>query len=330
MKKIIRQLLLLPKLTKVINMGYMKILVTGGAGYVGTTLIPQLLEKGTKVHVLDNLTFGGPQLLPFFRHRNFSFQKGDIRNIKDIWQATKGADAIIHLAAVVGYPACRKDPKAAVEINVNGIKNLIKSTSKKQLILFASTGSSYGHVREEVTEKTPLSPLSLYGQTKGLGEELLRKRGNVIIFRFMTAFGVSPRLRLDLLINDFVYKAVTQQYLVIYEKNFKRAFIHVHDMGRSLVFGLENAKKMVNEVFNIGSDSMGFSKEELAEIIKKYVEVYVHYAEVGEDEDRRNYVVSFKKINELGFSTTVDVHEGIKELIESYKAIQIVNPYANA
>lgn len=308
----------------------MKVLVTGGAGYVGTTLIPQLLDKGYKVHILDNLTFGGDQLLPFFRNSNFTFQKGDIRNPADVKQAVKGAEAIVHLAAVVGYPACRKDPKAAVDINVTGVKNIIKATSKNQLILFASTGSSYGHVREEVTEKTLLSPLSLYGQTKDIGEELLKKRGNFIIFRFMTAFGISPRLRLDLLINEFVYRAVTQQYLVIYEKHFKRAFIHVHDIGRSFIFGLEHSDVMKEEIFNIGSDSMGFSKEEICEIIKKYVNVYVHYAEIGEDEDKRNYVVSFKKINELGFFTTIDIHKGIKELIESYKAIQIVNPYSNA
>lgn len=307
----------------------MKILITGGAGYVGTSLIPQLLDKDYQVHVLDNLTFGGEQLLPFFRNDNFTFQKGDIRNISDVKQAVQGAEAIIHLAAIVGYPACRKDPKAAVDINVAGVKNIIKASSKNQLILFASTGSSYGHTREEVTEKTPLNPLSLYGQTKGLGEELLKKRGNSIIFRFMTAFGVSPRLRLDLLINDFVYKAVTQQYLVIYEKHFKRAFVHVHDIGRSFIFGIEQAKIIQNGTFNIGSESLGFSKEEICEIIKKYVKVYVHYAKIGEDEDKRNYIVSFKKINELGFFTTIDIHQGIKELIEGYKAIQIVNPYSN-
>lgn len=307
----------------------MKVLVTGGAGYVGTSLIPQLLDKGYKVHVLDNLTFGGEQLLPFFRNSNFTFQKGDIRNMEDIKQAVQGIDAIIHLAAIVGYPACRKDPKVAIDTNVTGVKNIIKTTSRNQLILFASTGSSYGHVREEVNEETPLNPLSLYGQTKGLGEELLKKRGNSIIFRFMTAFGISPRLRLDLLINDFVYKAVSQQYLVIYEKNVKRAFVHVYDIGRSLIFGLEHAKKMKNNIFNIGSEDLGFSKEEICEIIKKYINVYVHYAEIGEDEDKRNYVVSFKKINNLGFFTTIDIHQGIKELIEGYKTIQIRNPYAN-
>lgn len=307
----------------------MKVLITGGAGYIGTSLIPQLLDKGIKVHVLDNLTFGGDQLLPFFRYNNFTFQKGDVRNLKDIKEASSGADAIIHLAAIVGYPACRKDPKAALDINVTGVKNIIKATSKTQLILFASTASSYGHAREEVTETTPLSPLSLYGQTKGLGEDLLRKRGNSIIFRFMTAFGVSARLRVDLMINDFVYKAVTQQYLVVYEKQFRRAFIHVYDIGRSFVFGLENTKTMKNNIFNVGSEKLGFSKEEICEIIKKYVNVYVHYAKIGEDEDKRNYVVSFKKINELGFFTSIDIHQGIKELIESYRAIQIVNPYSN-
>lgn len=307
----------------------MKVLVTGGAGYVGTSLIPQLLGQNIRVHVLDNLTFGGEQLLPFFRNSNFTFQKGDIRNKEDVKEAVKGVDAIIHLAAIVGYPACRKDPKVAVEVNIEGTKNIIKTTSKNQLILFASTGSGYGHVREEVTEKTPLNPLSLYGQTKGTCEELLRKRGNFVIFRFMTAFGISPRLRLDLLINDFVYKSVTQQYLVVYEKHFKRAFVHVYDMGRSFVFALENSQKMKNETFNVGSDKLGFSKEEICEIIKKYVNVYIHYAKVGEDEDKRNYIVSFKKINELGFSTTIDIDQGIKELTEAYKVIQIVNPYSN-
>lgn len=307
----------------------MKVLVTGGAGYIGTSLIPQLLDKGYKVHVLDNLTFSGEQLLPFFRNSNFTFQKGDIRNLEDIKEAVRGADAIIHLAAIVGYPACRKDPQAALDTNVRGVKNLIKATSKNQLILFASTGSSYGHIREKVTEKTPLNPLSLYGQTKSLGEKLLSKRGNSIIFRFMTAFGVSPRLRLDLLINDFVYRAVTEKYLVVYEKHFKRAFIHVYDIGRSFVFGLENAKKMNSDIFNVGSESLGFSKEEICEIIKKYVDVYIHYAKIGEDEDKRNYVVIFKKINDLGFFTTIGIHQGIKELIECYKIIQIVNPYSN-
>lgn len=307
----------------------MKILITGGAGYVGTSLIPQLLNLGYKVHILDNLTFGGEQLLSFFHNSNFTFQKGDIRNIKDVKEAVRDADAIVHLAAIVGYPACRKDPKAAVDINVTGVKNIIKAASKNQLILFASTGSSYGHAREEVTEKTPLNPLSLYGQTKGLGEELLKKRGNSIIFRFMTAFGASARLRLDLLINDFVYRAVTQQYLVVYEKQFRRAFVHVHDIGRSFVFGLEHAKIMKNDTFNVGSESLGFSKEEICEIIKEYVKVYVHYAKIGEDEDKRNYSVSFKKMTELGFFTTVNIHQGIKELIECYKVIQIVNPYSN-
>lgn len=308
----------------------MKVLVTGGAGYVGTSLVPQLLEKGYKVHALDNLAFGGEQLLPFFRNANFTFQKGDIRNLKDVKLATKDVDAIIHLAAIVGYPACRKDPKVAIDTNVKGVKNIIKATSKNQLILFASTGSGYGNVREEVNEETPLNPLSLYGQTKSLGEELLKQRGNATIFRFMTAFGVSPRLRLDLLINDFVYKAVSQQYLVVYEKHFKRAFIHVYDMGRSLVFGLEHVKQMNNGIFNVGSESSGFSKEEICEIIKKYTDVYIHYAEIDGDQDKRNYVVSFKKINDLGYFTTIDIHQGIKELIESYKAIQLVNPYSNA
>ena len=307
----------------------MKVLITGGAGYVGTSLIPQLLNKGYKVRVLDNLMCGGDQLLPFFRNVNFEFQKGDIRKIEDIKEGIKGVDVIIHLAAIVGYPACRKSPKLAEEVNVNGTINLISASSKDQLILFASTSSTYGALEDVCTETSLLNPLSLYGQTKCRAEKLLMDRGNTIIYRFATAFGVSPRLRLDLLINDFAYKAFTEGYLVVYEKNFMRTFVHVFDMGRSFLFGIENSDKLRNEVFNIGSENMVYSKEDICEIIKKHIKVYVHYAEVGEDADKRNYVVSYKKISDLGFKTLISIDEGLDELIRAFQVVQVYNKYLN-
>lgn len=306
-----------------------KVLITGGAGYVGTSLIPQLLDKGYQVRVLDNLMFGGDQLLPFFRNKNFEFQKGDIRSLADVKQAIKGIDAIIHLAAIVGYPACRTRPRLAKEVNVDGTKNVAKSVSKSQPVIYASTGSGYGYQKEIVTEKTPLSPLTLYGQTKGLGEEFLLNKASTVICRFATAFGVSPRIRLDLLVNDFTFRAVTQGYLVVYEKHFHRSFIHVYDMGRALLFALEHFDKMKNDIFNVGSDKMGVTKEDLCELIKKYVKYHIHYSEIGEDQDKRSYQVSFKKINSLGFDITIDLNEGIQELLRAYSVLSIKLPYSN-
>lgn len=307
----------------------MKVLVTGGAGYVGTSLIPKLLEKGYKVRVFDSLLFGGDQLLPFIRNPNFEFQKGDIRRLQDVKTAVKGMDTIIHLAALVGYPICRSHPKLARETNVDGIRNIIKAAHKQQLIVFASTGSNYGKVDGVCTEDTPLNPLSIYGKTKTLAEKMLLEKSTTIVYRYATAFGASPRLRLDLLINDFTYKAFMEQYLVVYEKHFKRTFIHVFDMGRSLVFALENQKAMKGEVYNVGSDQMNYSKDEICQIIKKNIPVYIHYAEVGEDADKRDYLVSYKKINQLGFKTTITVEEGIKELIRSFIMINTKAPYTN-
>lgn len=307
----------------------MKVLVTGGAGYVGTILIPQLLRKGYKVRVLDNLLFGGDQLLPFVRNPNFEFQKGDIRNLQAVKTAVKSMDAVIHLAALVGYSVCRSHPKLAKETNIDGTRNIIKATHKQQLIVFASTGSNYGKVDGVCTEETPLNPLSIYGKTKTLAEKMLLERSTTIAYRYATAFGSSPRLRLDLMINDFTYKAFTQQYLVVYEKHFKRTFIHVSDMGRSLVFALENQNAMKGEVYNVGSDDMNYSKVEVCEIIKKNIPVYVHYAEVGEDADKRDYVVSYKKINQLGFKTAIEVEVGIKELIRTFPMLDTKAPYTN-
>ena len=307
----------------------MKILVTGGAGYVGTSLIPLLLDGGHDVLVLDNLMFGGDQLLPFFRHPNFAFVRGDIRDRAELASAVKDRDVIVHLAAIVGFPACRKDPRLAEDVNVGGTKLLASLVSKDQLVLYGSTGSNYGEVEEVCTEETPLHPLSLYGQTKTLAERHLLDNCSTIAYRFATAFGVSPRLRLDLLVNDFTYKAVTQGYLVVYEKHFMRTFIHVHDMGRSFQLAIDRADEMRGEVYNVGSNSMNYSKQEICELIQQQVDCYMHYADIGEDADKRDYVVSYEKIDRLGFDTTIDVNAGIDELVRAFGAVSFKTPYTN-
>jgi nucleoside-diphosphate-sugar epimerase len=307
----------------------MNVLVIGGAGYVGTSLIPQLLARGYRVRLFDSLMFGGDPILPFFRDKNFTFVRGDVRNPEEVKAAVQGQDVVIHLAAIVGYPACRKDPKRAEEVNVGGTRNVAAAVSRQQLVLFGSTGSNYGSVEEVCTEETPLHPLSLYGQTKTLAERHLLENCATIAYRFATAFGVSPRLRLDLLINDFVYKALTQGYLVVYERHFMRTFIHVHDMGRAFLFALDHQHQMAGRVFNVGSEHMNYSKEDICKIITRDINCYVHYADVGEDADKRNYVVSYKKINDLGFNTTLSVEEGVDELKRALQAISFKTPYTN-
>lgn len=307
----------------------MKVLITGGAGYVGTSIIPILLKNNYKVKVYDSLMFGGDSILPFFRDPNFEFVKADIRDTSKLKEHTKDADIVIHLAAIVGFPACRKHPDLAKSVNIDGTKSVIKATSKEQLILYGSTGSNYGAVDDVCTEDTPLNPLSLYGQTKTIAEQLLIDERKTIAWRFATAFGVAPRIRLDLLINDFTYKAVTQGYLVIYEKHFMRTFIHVHDMGRVFLFGIENQDRMANDVFNVGSEKMNYSKENICDIIAEKTGAYIHYADIGNDPDKRNYIVSYKKLKKLGYDTSITVEDGIDELIRALNAIEFRTPYTN-
>lgn len=308
----------------------MKILVTGGAGYIGTTLVPLLLQEGHEVRVLDSLMVGGNGLLPHFRHPKFEFMKGDIRDRSTVAYAANGCDAIIHLAAIVGFPACRKNPELAQTVNVDGTKNVAEAAGPERLVLFGSTGSNYGALVDEIcTEETPLNPLSLYGKTKTAAEQHLMSHCNAIAYRFATAFGVSPRLRLDLLVNDFVHKAVTEQYLVIYESHFMRTFIHVHDIARSFLFALQNSDKMAGAVYNVGSDTMNYSKLEVCEMIRQQVDYYLHCADVGEDVDKRNYIVSYDKINALGYETTITLEEGIRELVEAMGVLDFTTPYSN-
>ncbi len=308
-----------------------KIFITGGGGYIGSALIPKLLDKGYEVTIYDCLFHGGNHLLPFFRNKNFNFIRGDIRDYKKLKDSVKGQDIVVHLAALVGFPACRMNPKVAKDINVQGTKNLIKACANEfQPIFYGSTGSNYGVVTDICTEETPLKPLSLYGETKTEAERLLLERGNTVAYRFATAFGISPRIRFDLLINDFANKCKKDGYLVVYEKHFMRTFIHVTDIANSFVFGIENIDRMIDNVYNVGSDSMNYSKEAVCNKIAEKTGAFVHFEEIGEDADKRNYVVSYDKINKLGFSTTVSMDEGIDEICSVLDVIDTQENYTNA
>jgi len=308
----------------------MKILLTGGAGFIGTTLIPMLLENKHDVTVFDNLMYGGTPLLPFFKYPNFKFIHDDIRNKNAVKESVKDKDLIIHLAAIVGFSACRNDPTRAKAVNYLGTKNIVDSASKNQPIFFASTGSNYGALVDKIcTEETPLNPLSIYGKTKTEAENYVIGRGNFLAYRFATGFGVSPRLRLDLLPNEFAYQAVKQKYLVVYEKHFIRTFIHVQDMARAFIHGIKNFKSMKNEIYNVGSEKLNFSKQEICDMIIKETGAYVHYAEVGSDVDKRNYEVSYEKIKKTGYRTTISFEKGIRELIKAMNAVSITNQYFN-
>ena len=309
-----------------------KIFITGGAGYIGTSLIPMLLWQGHEVTVYDSLLFkNGDKLIPFFQDPNFSFVKGDVLDIDKLQKAMADHNVIIHLAALVGFPICReKGEQVSRQINVLGTQNVIDCMNSDQYLLFGSTGSNYGEVKGICTEKTALNPLSIYGKTKTEAEQAVMQRPNSTAFRFATAFGVSSRLRLDLLVNDLTYKAIKEGYAVIYEPGFLRTFIHVRDIANVFLFAIDNQHRMVDNVYNVGSNEMNYSKREVCEIIRKYVpKCYFDYSGDGEDEDKRNYQVSYDKINRWGFETAITIDHGIKELIRTVEVIHIDNPYYN-
>lgn len=317
--------------TTVKSTNFKNILVTGGAGYVGTATVSLLLSEGYRVRVIDHLRFGGQAIVPFFANPNFEFMKGDVRNKEDMQRAVRGMDAIIHLAGIVGFPACRKDPELSRDINVNGTKVVVAAAAGKIPVIFASTGSTYGKMIDDIcTETTPLNPLSNYGVQKVEAEEIVKKNKKFVIYRFATAFGVSPRMRLDLLPNDFTYRAVREKTLIVYEQHFMRTFIHVRDMARSFLFALHNYSRMEGEIYNVGDNAMNHSKETIGRMILKKVDFYLHFAEVGKDVDQRDYVVSYDKIAKLGFHNTVSMEQGIDELIKVAEVIDVQNPHYNA
>jgi nucleoside-diphosphate-sugar epimerase len=307
-------------------MNIIRILVTGGAGYIGSYLLPKLLES-YKVRVIDNLAYGYYSILPHLCNPNFEFINGDIRNTIDLQRSLENVDIVIHLAAIVGYPACKAQPKLAYETNYIATKKIVEMCSVP--IIFASTGSNYGSVDEICTEETPLNPLTEYGIGKVKAEYAVKSAKDFIIYRFSTGFGLSLRPRLDLLINNFLFSAMKDKELIIFEKDYWRSFIHVKDMANSFIFAIHNFDKMNGEVYNVGSEELCMTKEQVALKIKEHVDYYLKFAEFGTDPDKRNYRVSFKKIKALGFKTKYDIDYGISEMIKAFKFIDNKECYYN-
>jgi len=300
----------------------LRILVTGGAGYVGSVLCERLLAEGHYVTVLDNLLYQQNSLFHLCANPRFEFFHGDARDEVLMRQVTKGADVLIPLAAIVGAPACDRDPLLARSVNLEAIRLLNQLRSSAQLIVYPTTNSGYGTKTGDVfcTEETPLQPISLYGQTKTQAEQELLQTPNVVTLRLATVFGLSPRMRLDLLVNHFVYAAVTDGYIVIFEKNFKRNYIHIRDVADCFLYCIENSKRMAGRPYNAGLDAANLSKAELALSIKQHVpRFYIHFAEVGSDPDKRNYVVSNQRLREAGFEAKRSLDEGILELLKGYR-----------
>jgi nucleoside-diphosphate-sugar epimerase len=303
----------------------MKVLITGGAGYLGSVIVDKLLKVGYEVIVLDKLLFNQTSLLQYTSNPNFKFIYGDVRNEELLEKLCKEVDIIIPLAAIVGFPACAADPKLAKEINFQQIVNIVKFTNGKgKKILYPNTNSGYGigEGQSECTEESPLNPISIYGQTKCEAENFLRTSTDAIIFRLATVFGVSPRMRTDLLVNDFTYKAITDKYIVVFEKTFKRNFIHIEDVALAFLFMLENYETYRGEIFNVGLSDANLSKQELLEKIQTHVKDFaVVYDDYYEDPDKRNYIVSNEKIESTGWKPEWDLDRGIKQLIQGYQMI---------
>jgi nucleoside-diphosphate-sugar epimerase len=302
----------------------MKILITGGAGYLGSVITKKFLDLGHKVTVIDNLVFNQISPLQFTYNPNYNFIYGDVRNTKLLEREVKSHDVIIPLAAIVGFPACKKDPELANQINYVQITNLMDYLSPNQYIIYPNTNSGYGIGKDDkfCTEESPLNPISVYGETKCAAEKKLLNYTNAICFRLATVFGSSPRMRTDLLVNEFVYKAMTDKYIVVFEKSFKRNFIHIQDVANVFLFMLKNYDTHKNEVFNVGLSDANLSKQELLEKIQEHVKNFaVSYNDFYEDPDKRNYIVSNVKVESTGWKPEWSLDKGIEELIMAYQMI---------
>jgi len=298
-----------------------KILVTGGAGYLGSTMVPDLLNAGYKVTVLDNFMFQQSSLNHVCNNPNFSIVKGDIRIESVMTPLLKKADIVIPLAALVGAPLCNLDPVGATTINHDAITLMIKLLSKEQIVLMPTTNSAYGTGDENnfCTEESPLRPISQYAIEKVAIEKELMHRENAISFRLATVFGMSPRMRMDLLVNDFTYRAVNDRFVVLFESFFKRNYIHVRDVSRAFQHAIVNIEKMSGQIYNVGLSDANISKKELCQIIQKQIPDFTFIdAPVGKDPDQRNYIVSNEKIEKTGFLPKTSLDDGIAELIKGY------------
>lgn len=302
-----------------------KILLTGGAGYIGSVLTPMLLQAGYDVTVLDNFYFNQASLLDCCANTNFHVIHADCRDEESMKRAIEGKDIIIPLAAIVGYPLCNQDKVAARTTNLESIELLLRLRSLEQKVLFPCTNSGYGIGKSDgfCTEDTPLNPISLYGSTKVAAEKAVLEAGNSLAFRFATVFGASPRMRLDLLVNDFVYRAVYDRTAVIFEGKFKRNYIHIRDAAGVFLWGIEHFEEMKGRTYNCGLSSANLSKLELCAKIKEHIPRFVYIeAPVGEDPDKRDYIVSNKRLEATGWSAKYTLDDGIEELKKVFSIIK--------
>lgn len=300
----------------------MKVLITGGAGYLGATLAEYLLDNKYEVTVFDNLLYKQLSLMHLFKHERFKFIKGDVRNTEQLQLLVEDHDVIIPLAAIVGMPACKENPQMAIDVNYVHIRKIVDVLRDDQRLIIPNTNSQYGSSPDIITEDSPFKPLSLYAETKCDAEDYVLKKGNGIVLRLATVFGVSPRMRQDLLVNDFTYKAVVDGYLVLFESHFKRNYIHVQDIAQTFEFMIRNYQQCKGQVYNVGLSTANLSKLELAQIIKKYVPTLViKQDEFKQDFDQRNYIVSNAKIERLGWKPNYNLDYGIKQLIEAYQMV---------
>jgi len=302
-----------------------EILVTGGAGYLGSTMVPDLLAAGHKVTVLDNFMFKQSSLNHCCYHENFKIVKGDIRQKDVMSKLMKTADVVIPLAALVGAPLCNLDPIGATTINHDAIQLMLKLLSKDQIVLMPTTNSAYGSGNSDhfCNEDSPLRPISQYAIEKVEIEKELMQHPSAISFRLATVFGMSPRMRIDLLVNDFTYRAVNDGFVVLFESHFKRNYLHVRDVSRVFQHALNNHNDMKGEIYNVGLSDANVSKKELCETIQKQLPQFIFIDEqIGKDPDQRNYIVSNKKIEATGFKTEFSLNRGIGELIKGYSMLK--------
>ena len=300
------------------------ILITGGAGYKGVLLTEALLNLGHKVTILDNFMYGYDSVLHLVSNAYLTINKKDIRNIS--LEDVKDFDVIYHLAGISGMPACAQNPHSAEAINFESTKRLCELTPKETLIINASTTSMYGFSETICDETSIINPVSIYGKTKYEAEKVIQERENSISLRFATVFGVSPKMRNDLMVNDFTYKAIHDRSIILFAGDTKRTFIHIKDAVRAYIFALNNADAMKGNIYNVGDNGMNLSKKEIAANIAKYVQSDLIDSSLS-DLDKRNFEISFNKINKLGFKTEFNLNDGIVDLVKLYKFYVQYAPY---
>jgi len=302
------------------------VLVTGGAGYIGAILVPALLDRGFKVAVVDNFMYAQDSLAAVCYHPRFSVVRGDVRSSDTMRPLLKDADVIIPLAALVGAPHCDRDPLAATSTNRLAIVDMLGLISQDQRVIMPITNSGYGvgEADKFCTEETPIRPVSLYGRDKVEVERtLLERHRSAISLRLATVFGMSPRMRLDLLVNDFTYRAYTDRFIVLFESQFKRNFLHVRDVARAFLHAIDNFDRMAGQIYNVGLSDANLSKLELCRCIQKHLPAFViHESDIGRDPDRRDYIVSNEKIERTGYKPAFSLDDGIGELIKGFAMIR--------